>query len=60
MASRLKDLVYTSEGTKLRNGYRDNYLLVVRQVAVFPYIGVACGRAALGNILYHEFSDVNA
>jgi hypothetical protein len=45
-ASLLKDIVYTSNGTKVRNVYRDNQRLVVRRGAAFPDVCMGCGKPA--------------
>lgn len=56
----MTDLVYTAKGTKPRNVYRDNYLLVVRPRAVFPDICIGCGKPAWGNVEHREFSGLSA
>ena len=54
----MRNIVYTSIGTRVRNVYRDNRNLVVRRGAVFPDICIGCGRPAWGNVMHREFSDV--
>ncbi len=53
----MEDILYTSDGTEVRNVYRDNGRLAVRRRAVFPDICIGCGRPARGNVLHLEFSD---
>jgi hypothetical protein len=55
MAVIVKDIVYTSRGTKVQNVYRDDRRLVVRRGAVFPDICISCGRPAWGNVERREF-----
>ncbi len=55
----MKDFVYTSSGTKLRNVYRDDNRLIVRRGAVFPDICVGCGRPAWGNVEHREFHGLS-
>ena len=52
----MRDIVYTSSGTKVRDVYRDNHRLIVRRGAVFPDICIACGKPAWGNVTHREFS----
>jgi len=52
----VRDIVYTSNGTQVRNVYRDSHRLVVRRGAVFPDVCIGCGRPAWGNVLHSEFS----
>jgi hypothetical protein len=55
----MTDIVYTANGMKVRNVYRDNRLLVVRRGAVFPDICIGCGRPARGNVMHREFSGLS-
>jgi hypothetical protein len=55
----VKDFIYTSKGTKLRNVYRDDDRLVVRREAVFPDICIGCGKPAWGNVMHKEFSGLS-
>ncbi len=54
----MRDVIYISKGTKVRNVYRDGHRLVVRRGAVFPDICIGCGRPAWGNVMHREFSGV--
>jgi hypothetical protein len=51
----VSDIVYTANGTIVRDVYRDDHRLVVRRWAVFPDICIGCGGPAWGNVLRREF-----
>ena len=52
----MRDIVYTSNGTQVRNVYRDSHRLVVRRGAVFPDVCIGCGKPSWGNTIRSEFS----